>query len=234
MNDGTVAAILPLYNEGHVIGDLVRRMPADITTTFVCDDGSDDDGPDHAAAAGAMVLRLPHRGAGAAIRAGIEAARAQGHWAVVVMAGNGKDDPSEAPRLVARLRGGDDYVQGSRYLPGARHHNLPLARDLAIRAYSFAFRIITGFAGSDVTNGFRAYRLALFDDPRIRIDQPWLDRYELEYYIHFKAITLGYRVSEVAVSKTYPVTGAYSKIRPFLDWWSIIRPTLLLWLRLRR
>ena len=233
MSAPTVAAILPLYNEGSVAADLVRRMPPEIAETFACDDGSTDDGPALAESAGATVLRLPHRGAGAAIRAGIHAARARGHFAVVVMAGNGKDDPAEAPRLVARLAAGDDYVQGSRYRPGGTRQNLPLVRNLAIRGYSIAFGIMTGFRGTDVTNGFRAYRLGLFDDPRIRIDQPWLDRYELEYYIHFKAVTLGYRVSEVGVSKIYPATGRYSKIRPFVDWWSIIRPTVLLWLRLR-
>ncbi len=231
---GPVAAILPLYNEGPVTADLVRRMPAEIERTYVCDDGSTDDSPALCEAAGATVLRLPHRGAGAAIRAGIHAAKDAGYWAVVVMAGNGKDEPAEATRLIERLASGDDYVQGSRYLPGGTHENLPLVRNLAIRAYSLAFRVMTGFPGTDVTNGFRAYRLSIFDDRRVNIDQEWLDGYELEYYIHFKAITLGYRVSEVAVSKTYPRTGAYSKIRPFFDWWSIIGPTLLLWLRVRR
>ena len=86
---------------------------------------------------------------------------------------------------------------------------------------------------TDVTNGFRAYRLSLLDDPRIRIDQAWLDHYELEYYLHWKAITLGYRVLEIGVSKTYPVSGPYSKIRRVLDWWGIVKPTLLLWLHLR-
>src|SRR5436305_795951 len=89
-------------------------------------------------------------------------------------------------------------------------------------------------AATDVTNGFRAYRLSLLDDPRIRIDQSWLDRYELEYYLQWKAITLGYRVIEVGVSKTYPQGGGnYSKIRRVRDWWSIVRPTLLLWLGVR-
>lgn len=228
-----VAAILPLFNEGPVTAGLVRRMPPEVARTFVCDDGSTDDSPALCEAAGATVLRLEHRGAGAAIRAGIHAAKAAGFWAVVVMAGNGKDDPAEAPRLIARLQAGDDYVQGSRYLPGGTRENLPLMRNLAIRGYSLAFRVMTTFPGTDVTNGFRAYRLALFDDRRVNIDQDWLDRYELEYYIHFKAITLGYKVSEVAVSKSYPKVGPYSKIRPFLDWWSIIRPSLLLWLRIR-
>lgn len=231
---GLVAAVLPLYNEGPATADIVRRMPAAVARTYVADDGSTDESPALCEAAGAVVLRLQHRGAGAAIRAGIHAAKDAGFWAVLVMAGNGKDDPAEATRLIDRLASGADYVQGSRYLPGGSRDNLPLIRNLAIRGYSLAFRLMTGFAGTDVTNGFRAYRLAIFDDPRVNIDQDWLDRYELEYYIHFKAITLGYKVAEVAVSKTYPKTGAYSKIRPFLDWWSIIGPTLMLWLRLRR
>jgi dolichol-phosphate mannosyltransferase len=234
-DSGTVAAILPLYNERHAIGGLVRRMPPEIAETIVVDDGSDDGGPELAREAGARVL--PHgrrRGVGAAIRTGIERARAGGHWAVVVLAANGKDDPAEAPRLVAALRNGYDYVQGSRYLAdGGASVNLPRGRELMIRGYTLVFRLLTGFRLTDVTNGFRAYRLSLLDDPRIRIDQDWLDRYELEYYLHWKAITLGYRVVEVGVSKTYPKTGGYSKIRRVRDWWSIVRPTVLLWLRLR-
>ncbi len=226
---------MPLYNEGAVIADLVRRMPSEIAETFVSDDGSTDDGPRLAAEAGATVISLGgRRGVGAAIRAGLTAAREHRHWAVVVLAGNGKDDPAEAPRLIARLRGGDDYIQGSRFLKGGSHQNLPLGRYLAIKGYSLVFRLLTGRSVTDVTNGFRAYRLSLLEDRRIDITQDWLDRYELEYYIHYKAMTLGYRVAEVPVSKTYPATRRrYSKIRPFRDWWSIIKPTLLLWLRLR-
>ena len=104
-----------------------------------------------------------------------------------------------------------------------------------IKGYTLVFRLLIRRAGTDVTNGFRAYRLALLDDPRIDIDQEWLDHYELEYYIHYKAMTLGFRTSEVPVSKTYPPQRrSYSKIRPFRDWWSIIRPTVLLRLGLRR
>src|SRR5213594_1818085 len=201
MDQGTIAAILPLFNERHAIEGLIRRMPAEIAETFVVDDGSDDGGPELARAAGAKVICHPlRRGVGAAIRTGIEAARAGNHWAVVVMAANGKDDPAEAPRLIAELRNGYDYVQGSRYLAaGGASVNLPRQRALMIRGYTLLFRLLTGFRGSDVTNGFRAYRLSLLDDPRIRIDQDWLDHYELEYYVQWKAITLGYRVVEVGV-----------------------------------
>lgn len=228
--------IFPLFNERHAIGGLVRRVPPEIAETIVVDDGSDDGGPDLAREAGARVIAQDRRrGVGAAIRTGIEAARANGHGAVVVLAANGKDDPAEAPRLLEKLSAGYDYVQGSRFFAeGGESVNLPRGRNVMIRGYSFLFRVLSGFPATDVTNGFRAYRLSLLDDPRIRIDQAWLDRYELEYYLQWKAITLGYRVVEVGVTKTYPKGGGnYSKIRRVRDWWSIVKPTILLWLRVR-
>jgi dolichol-phosphate mannosyltransferase len=232
---GRIAAVLPLFNEGPAAADLVRRMPALVERTFVVDDGSTDDGPALAAAAGATVITLErNRGVGAAIRAGLDAARAAGCDIGVVMAASGKDRPEELPNLVAALDGGADYVQGSRFMTGGESVNLPFMRGLLIRGFTLMFRLLTGFAGTDVTNGYRAYRLALLDDPRVRVHQQWLDRYELEYYIHWKAITLGYRVVEVPVSKTYPARRKnYSKIRPVVDWWHMIRPALLLALHLR-
>jgi dolichol-phosphate mannosyltransferase len=233
---GTVAMIFPLFNERHSIAALVQRVPAVIAETIVVDDGSDDGGPELARAAGARVISQGRRrGVGAAIRTGIQAARANGHGAVVVLAANGKDDPAEAPRLIDELHAGHDYVQGSRFhTDGGASVHLPRGRGLMIRGYTLLFRVLSGFPATDVTNGFRAYRLSLLDDPRIRIDQSWLDRYELEYYLQWKAITLGYRVIEVGVSKTYPKGGGnYSKIRRVRDWWSIVKPTLLLWSRLR-
>ena len=230
-----VAVILPVFNEGAAPAELARRMPAVVTRTFVVDDGSTDGGCDIAARAGATVIgHGRNRGIGAAIRSGLDAAREDACDIAVVMAGNGKDRPEEIPLLLAKIDEGYDYVQGSRFAKGGRSVRLPLMRGLLIRGFTVMFRALTGFDGTDVTNGFRAYRLALLDDPRIRIQQRWLDRYELEYYLHWKFITLGYRVSEIPVSKTYPDRRTnYSKIRPLVDWWHMVRPVLLLALHLR-
>src|SRR5207247_6231840 len=107
--------IFPLFNERHAIGALVRRVPPEIAETIVVDDGSDDGGPDLAREGGARVIAQDRRrGVGAAIGTGIKAARANGHGAVVILAGNGKDDPAEAPRLIERLEAGNEYVRGYR------------------------------------------------------------------------------------------------------------------------
>jgi len=93
----------------------------------------------------------------------------------------------------------------------------------------------TGKRVTESTNGFRAFRTALLRDPRIDWRQAWLDRYELEPYLLVKAIVLGYRHREVPVTKIYPERApGYTKMRPLVDWWSILRPVVCLALRLRR
>jgi len=157
---------------------------------------------------------------------------------VCVLAGNDKDDPREASKLLEQIRAnGADYVQGSRFAPGGAHENTPAFRHVMVQVHAKMFRVLTGFKGTDALNGFRAYRVSLFDDPNIDVFQPWLEKYELETYLHYKALKQGYKIAEVGVSKTYPPKrgrGKYSHIRPILDWWKILRPLPMLMLGIKK
>jgi len=121
-------------------------------------------------------------------------------------------------------------------LPGGSYPNTPLFRVVAIKLLSLIFSVYMRQRCTDLTNGFRAYRLNVFDDHRINIGQDWLDDYEYEYYLHWKMYTLGYPVAEVPVSKTYPATKGvkYSKIKPITGWWRMLRPFVLLGLRIKK
>jgi len=176
-------------------------------------------------------------GIGYAIRKGINYGIEQGHDIVVVMAGNNKDDPNEIPRLLEPIaNNGVDYVQGSRFMNGGNHKRNPLLRGIFSKVYPFIWTLFTRSQCSDVTNGFRAYKLDLFKDPRINIKQRWLNGYGLEYYIHYKALTLGYKTTEVPITKTYPMRseGKYTKISPLQDWWDIVGPLIYLRLGVRQ
>ena len=99
-----------------------------------------------------------------------------------------------------------------------------------MRVFTVTFSVLVGHRLTDGSNGFRAYRVDLLRDDRIDWEQPWLgDKYQLEYYIHFKAISLGYRFQEVPVTKIYrPASdGSYTKFHP-RDWLVAIRPMFLL------
>ena len=59
-----------------------------------------------------------------------------------------------------------------------------------IESYTVLWSVLLGRRLTDVTNGFRAYRMRLLDDKRINANQAWLDTYGFEYYLHYKALTL--------------------------------------------
>lgn len=184
------------------------------------------------------IIKNEHRtGVGLSIRQGLEYLTAARHDIAVVMAGNGKDDPAEIGRLVEPVVDGEcEYVQGSRYLPGGKRSRMPFTRILFNRLYPIIWSLLTQKRCTDVTNGFRCYILRILGDPRINLYQDWLNGYSLEYYLHYKALTLGYKVKEVPVSKIYPFRnrGGYSKIQPLKDWWPIVSPLVLLFLGARR
>jgi dolichol-phosphate mannosyltransferase len=233
-----VLAATAVYNEEDRVGSLAESfVPGLADEVVVVDDGSTDRSAEILRAHGIKVLEQPHLGLGASIKHIVRYARENGFTLLVVLAGNGKDDPKEIPRVLAPiLEDRADYVQGSRFLPGGSRANTPLFRLAAIRLLSLLFSLYMRKRCTDLTNGFRAYRLRLFDDPRINIEQHWLDNYEYEYYVHWYAHALGYRVAEVPVSKTYPAEKGvkYSKIRPFTGWWRMLRPFLLLGLGLKK
>jgi dolichol-phosphate mannosyltransferase len=183
-----------------------------------------------------LIINDGRMGVGFGIRQGLKYCQACGYKFVVLMAANGKDNPSEIPRFTRALAEGYDYVQGSRFVRGGKAECTPFLRAVFNRIWPLVWSLLIGKRVTEVTNGFRAYDTRILLDKRIRLDQGWLDHYGLEYYLHFKALSYGYRYCEVPVSKTYPRSrkGGYSKIRPFRDWKDILLPPILLQLGLRR
>ena len=112
---------------------------------------------------------------------------------------------------------------------------MPNYRKVATKVHSWLMSLITKHKVTDSTNGFRAFRSSFFNDNKINIDQPWLDHYELEPYLLYKIITLGYRFLEVPVTKIYPSRKlGYTKMKPIVGWWSILRPLFYLALGIKK
>lgn len=235
-------AIIPVYRDN----DNIRRVLEKFSKKFVDEICLVIDCPtDSANRAFVTPAHIPvhvirndvRKGVGYALKQGIRYALDKSYEIAVILAGNNKDDPREIPRLLEPLvKEGCDYVQGSRFLRGGHRVNNPYLRGVFSRLYPFVWTLLTNVKCTDVTNGFRAYKLTLFEDRRINIWQDWLDSYELEYYIHYKVLTLGYQITEVPVSKIYSHKhkGGYSKISPFMDWWKIVGPLIYLRLNIRK
>jgi len=233
-----VLAMAPAYNEEAKIGQVVARTPRDVVDCLlVVDDGSTDGTAAVARAGGAEVLSLGAvRGVGAALRSGLNHARQRGFDVAVIMAGNNKDNPAEIPRLLDPIcDGNSDLVVGSRFLSGGGYGgDMPLYRKFATRLHPWLMSRFVGKRLTETTNGFRAVRLSCLADPRINLNEPWLDGYALEVYLLFKMIRCGYRHAEVPCTKILPARKlGNTKVRPLVGWWDILRPVFLLGLGLR-
>ena len=226
------------FNEGEKIKRTLARHPADRGyDLLVVDDGSTDGALDVVDSRVIVLRNETNQGIGASMKQVFQYALDHNYDALVIQAGNDKDDPLEIPALVAPLAANAaDFVQGSRYLHGGGFGNMPRYRVLGTRIiHPLVFSIAARKRVTDSTNGFRALRTAILRDPRVDWRQPWLDRYELEPYVLMKAIRLGFRHLEVPVTKIYPRHElGYTKMRPFVDWWSILRPVVYLGLGLKR
>lgn len=230
--DPVVAVVIPALNEAGKIGRVLDKFPRDDRfEAIVVDDGSTDGTADEAREHGAaVVLRHDVRlGVGAAIRDGWLCAIERKRPYVALISGDDQHEPAELPGALAALQAaGADYVQGSRWRRGGKVLGDVGHRRLGTRIYSLAFSLLSGRRVTDATNGFRILRTSILTDPRLDIEASWLESYDLEPYVLYKAIRGGYKVIEHPCTVRYHGSESYTKMRGLRDWWRLFRPALLL------
>ncbi len=227
-----VAVVIPALNEAGKIGRVLDKFPRDSRfEAIIVDDGSTDATAEEARAHGAaIVIRRDVRGGvGAAIRDGWVCGMERKRPYLALLSGDDQHEPSELVAAFEALEAaGADYVQGSRWRAGGKVLGATGGRGLGTQIYSLAFSLLSGRRVSDATNGFRIFRASILADPRLDIEQSWLDSYDLEPYVLYKAIRGGYNVIEHPCTVIYHANEGYTKMRGIRDWWRLFRPALLL------
>jgi glycosyltransferase involved in cell wall biosynthesis len=154
--------VIPCLNEAetltHVIDRARRFLRAyDVTgEVVVADNGSTDGSTAIAIGAGARVVPVAERGYGAALRAGIEAAR--GPYVAMADADCSYDFMDLMPFL-ERLRAGTELVVGNRFLGGIGKGAMPaLHRYFGNPVLSLAGRVFFQAPIGDFHCGLRAFR----------------------------------------------------------------------------
>src|SRR5437660_453867 len=101
--------IVPVYNEGQVIGEVVRNARKAFDNIVCVDDGSRDNSADEIRSAGAHLVQHPvNLGQGAAIQTGTEYARRQpGAKYFVTFDADGQHQVEDVVAMLERLRSED-------------------------------------------------------------------------------------------------------------------------------
>ncbi len=149
-------ALIPAFNEGTVIAEVVRSVKSEFSCIVVVDDCSDDETADIAKDAGAIVLRHSvNLGQGAALQTGFDYCLSQGAQYVVTLDADGQHSVTDAQALLEKLiKVGCDVVLGSRFL--GKSINMPPSRRLLIKTACLYTRLETGLKLTDTHNGLRA------------------------------------------------------------------------------
>lgn len=187
--------IIPARDEEPSVGAVVAAMPRRvIRTVVVVDNGSADATARVAEDAGAVVVREPRLGYGAACLRGVAhlSTLPQPPDVVVFCAADGSDDPAEIPNLVQPLREGVfDLVIGSRALG---HDRLASKQKAGNFVAVNLIRAIYGHKYTDL-GPFRAIRYPALIALGMRdAGHGWLVEMQV------KALKIGLRIAEVPVS----------------------------------
>ena len=155
----SLSIVIPAKDEATslpgLLQDLKHRHPD--AELVVVDDGSSDATGEAARAQGAVVIRNPYSlGNGAAVKAGVRAARG---GVVVCMDADGQHAPADVARLLELRAQGYDMVVGAR--TGSRSQASPW-RHLANTFYNALASWMTGHRILDLTSGFRVADTARF------------------------------------------------------------------------
>ena len=209
-----IVALIPGYNEGPRIAEVVLGAVAHLPV-LVVDDGSSDDTAAQARAAGATVIeQRPNQGKGAALRAGFRRALADGADAVLTLDADGQHDPAEIPTFLAAWAAEPrpDLVIGRR-----NFRAMPPIRRLSNVLGGWAISWAVGRPIPDNQSGYRLVSRRIME-ATLASDE---HGFEFEVEMITSCIRLGGAIAWVPIRTIY--AGEPSHIRPLAHLRSFIR-----------
>ena len=221
-----VSVVIPCLNEANSLAFCVEKAISSFRKAglrgevIVADNGSTDGSVQIAEFNGATVLHVPERGYGAALKAGIAAARGE-----YVIMGDADDsyDFSEVPNFVNQLRKGYDLVMGNRFRGGIQPGAMPpLHRYFGNPGLSWLVNFLFRAGVGDSYCGMRGFSRALYDKLDLRSSGM---EFALEFVI--KASQIGARISEIPIILWPDKRGRPPHLRSFRDGWRSLRFMLL-------
>lgn len=159
-----VCIVIPAYNEGSVIGDVVRDVKTQLKAkkysadVVVVNDGSKDDTAEQARKGGAKVIdHILNSGAGAATATGLSYANQKGYDIAATMDADGQHNAEDVLRGIKEIQSqGADLLIGSRLID-ASAKDMSLLKRVGNWGLSFVTMLLFGVYTSDSQSGLRLY-----------------------------------------------------------------------------
>ena len=164
--------IVPCYNEGTVIFDVLTHARETFPNIVAVNDGSRDDSAAQIRAAGAHLVNHPvNLGQGAAIQTGVEYARSQpGARYFVTFDADGQHQVKDVVRMVERLRAEPvDIIVGTRFA-GQDNSQVPWIKRVVLKTVVLLSPRTKKLGLSDAHNGLRAFNRKVADEMNIRMN----------------------------------------------------------------
>jgi glycosyltransferase involved in cell wall biosynthesis len=221
-----VSVVIPCLNEANSLAFCVDKAvnafrKAGLSgEVIVADNGSTDGSIQIAEEHAARVVNVPERGYGAALRAGIAAARGP-----FIIMGDADDsyDFTDVPRFVEKLREGYDVVMGNRFRGGIKPGAMPPLHKYFGNPGLTALLNLFFHAGiGDSYCGMRGFRRDLYD--RLDVRSSGME-FALEMII--KSSQIGARITEIPIILWPDKRGRAPHLRSFRDGWRSLRFMLL-------
>ena len=209
-----VIVIIPSYNNGKTLADVIESVRSYAPDILVVNDGSTDEtaGILNREANLQVITHPANRGKGVALKHGLCHAKAQGFRYAITIDSDGQHFASDIPSFIEAIeKEPDTLLVGSRNLAS---DNMPGKNTFANKFSNFWFTLETGIKLQDTQSGYRLYPLQ-----QMNVDK-WY--YTAKYEFELEALVFA-AWGDIAV-KNIPVHVYYppqeervSHFRPFRD-----------------
>lgn len=200
-----LSIVMPVYNEGKVIGQTIKRVESSVKTAHELLIIYDMDEDTTVLPVKKLQKKYPNvklvknifgRGALNALKTGLKKATGK---AVCVMMADLTDDPRVLNKMMKKFEAGYDVVAASRYMKGGHQIGGPKVKQILSRVAGISLHYLVGLPTRDATNSFRLYSKKFLDKVKIESDGGFELAIELTVKAHFG----GFLVTEVPTTWTY-------------------------------
>jgi len=194
-----LVALIPAYNEGENIKQVIESTQPYVNRVVVCDDGSFDNTKTVLGTVDVDIIKHPiNLGYGAALKSLFKHGKEINALVVIILDADGQHNPAYIPELVQPIILGDaDMVIGSSFLSKQRSQ-VPWIKRLGNRVFSSLIRWGTGLEVSDSQSGYRAYRFDKLSS--LSLVESGMG---ISTEILIKAVKKGFRIEERPVQITH-------------------------------